>query len=76
MSENGGTEEQQYFWRKGNSKKEFDFGEQEGTKPFISGEQRNIYPRETSEIDYIYHISRSLFSETKSENQEINLVWS
>ena len=30
--------------------------------------------REASEIDYIYHISRSLFSETKFEDQEINLV--
>ena len=64
-SENGGIEEH----------KEFDSGEQEGMKPFISGEQRNMYPRrEASEIDYIYHISRSLFSETKSEDQEINLV--
>ena len=72
--DNRGTEEQKYFWGKGNRKKSLVLGNSREQSHLFQGNKGICTPGRGSEIDYIYHISHSLFSETKSEDQEINLV--
>ena len=58
---------------RGNRKKSL-FGGTGGNEAIYFRGTKEYVPQEASEIYHICHISRSLFSETKSRDQEINLV--